>query len=51
MTYRGINFCDRCGKRLEDGQWLCGLCKRCEAAAKDAKRPEVETVKSTKGIL
>lgn len=32
MTYRGIDRCDRCGKPLEHGQWLSGLCKRCEKA-------------------
>lgn len=50
MTYRGINFCDRCGRLLESGQWLCGLCHKCEEAAKDARRP-VETVKPRRGLL
>ncbi len=50
MTYRRINFCDRCGKRLERGQWLCGLCRVCEAAAKAPKKP-TETVIPKRGLL
>jgi len=50
MTYRGINFCDHCGRPLEPMQWLCGLCRACEEAAKDAKRL-VETVKPTRTVL
>jgi len=34
MTYHGIDRCDRCGQALEKGQWLLGLCKRCEAKEK-----------------
>jgi len=30
VKYSGIDRCDECDKPLEDGQWLCGLCKRCE---------------------
>ncbi len=51
MTYRGINFCDRCGKRLESGQWLSGLCKACEKAEKPTKGRPVETVTPTRGVL
>ena len=50
MTYKGINFCDECGQRLEDGQWLSGLCRLCEEAQKNRKRP-VESVKVRKGLL
>ena len=32
VTYHGIDRCDRCGKPLEDGQWLVGLCQSCEEA-------------------
>ncbi len=30
MKYSGIDRCDQCGKPLEDGMWLSGLCKACE---------------------
>lgn len=30
MTYYGIDYCDKCGKSLEDRQWLVGLCRMCE---------------------
>ena len=48
MTYRGIDRCDACGRLLEQGQWLSGLCKRCEKAARER---EVEILKSKKGLL
>ncbi len=35
VKYRGINFCDNCGKPLEQGRWLAGLCKACEQERKD----------------
>ena len=47
--YHGIDRCDRCGKALEDGQWLVGLCRGCEAA-KAPKQP-VERIKPRKGLL
>ncbi len=50
VTYHGIDRCDQCGRPLEPGQGLSGLCKRCEETAKIATRP-VETVKPTRGIL
>ena len=46
--YKGINYCDRCGKLLEHGQWLCGLCKACE---KKANEREARIVKPRKGLL
>lgn len=33
MNYTSIDHCDRCGTSLEKGQWLSGLCQRCEAEA------------------
>ncbi len=36
MTYKGINFCDRCGGSLEDGRWLSGICRRCEEESHDS---------------
>lgn len=27
--YRGIEFCDGCGARLDSGEWLSGLCGAC----------------------
>lgn len=33
MAYHGIDKCDRCGKSLEEGQWLVGLCRTCEQKA------------------
>ncbi len=50
VKYSGIDRCDVCGRPLEEGRSLSGICAKCEAAAKDAKRP-VETVKPTRGIL
>ncbi len=50
MTYRGINFCDCCGKRLEEGRWLSGICAKCEEAEKSPKKP-AETVTTKKGLL
>ncbi len=32
MTYSGIDHCDSCGRLLEKGQELAGLCQRCEQA-------------------
>lgn len=29
-NYYGIDYCDKCGKSLEDRQWLVGLCRACE---------------------
>ena len=26
-----LENCDRCGRPLEKGQWIIGLCRRCEA--------------------
>ncbi len=34
MAYHGIDKCDRCGQSLEEGQWLVGLCRACEAGVK-----------------
>ncbi len=51
MTYRGIDRCDRCGKVLEKGRWLSGICAKCEEAEKPTKGRPVENVKSTKGVL
>ncbi len=50
MKYSGIDRCDHCGQPLEERRSLSGICAKCEAVAKDAKRP-VETVKPTRGIL
>ena len=50
VQYHGIDRCDRCGQPLEDGQWLSGLCERCEQAEKPKKRP-VEVVEPAKGVL
>ena len=33
MTFYGIDHCDQCGKPLEAGQGLIGLCRQCEAKA------------------
>ena len=38
MKYQGINFCDRCGGSLEDGRWLSGVCKKCEAKVNASDR-------------
>jgi len=38
MTYHGIDRCDNCGWPLEEGQWLAGLCRRCEARAGGKRR-------------
>ncbi|MFQ5848050.1 MAG: hypothetical protein ACE5IQ_10345 [Candidatus Methylomirabilales bacterium] len=42
MPYNGIDKCDQCGKPLEEGQWLIGLCRACErkpvAAGKKGKK-------------
>ncbi len=35
VTYKGINFCDRCGQTLEEGRWLSGVCGGCEEKAKE----------------
>ncbi len=32
VTYSGIDHCDSCGRLLEKGQELAGLCQRCEQA-------------------
>ena len=40
VTYHAIDRCDRCGKPLEDGQWLVGLCQSCEEAS-NKKRVKV----------
>ncbi|MFB3145266.1 MAG: hypothetical protein ACE10F_11970 [Candidatus Methylomirabilales bacterium] len=32
MSYHGIDKCDSCGRPLEPGQGLSGLCKACEEA-------------------
>ncbi|MCZ6780060.1 MAG: hypothetical protein O7C73_00270 [Nitrospirae bacterium] len=48
--YYGIDRCDRCGKALEQGQWLVGLCRACEMAPKPKKRP-VEILQPTKGLV
>ena len=48
VRYKGITFCDQCGKALEDGQWLVGLCRGCEEA-KAPKRP-VETLTPGKAL-
>ena len=29
LTFRGMDFCDACGQRLEPRQRLAGLCERC----------------------
>ncbi len=50
MTYRGIDKCDGCGQPLKKGQWLSGLCKACEAAAKAPKEP-TEAVIPKRGLL
>ena len=57
MTYKGIDFCDHCGQRLEERQWLVGLCRACEwakeQAKQKAKRPKrpVEILQPTKGLV
>ena len=48
MAYKGITFCDNCGKPLERGQWLSGLCRRCEEV-KAPKRP-VSSLKPEKAL-
>ena len=40
--------CDECGGPLTEHQYLCGLCRACEEAAKIARRP-AETVKPSRG--
>lgn len=49
VAYHGIDRCDACGRPLEQGQWLMGLCRGCEEAAKGSKGFPVETLKPTKG--
>ncbi len=49
--YYGIDNCDNCGKPIEDGQWLVGLCRACEMAQKAPRKKSVETVKPTRGLL
>ncbi len=51
MTYRGIDKCDGCGQPLKKGQWLSGLCKACEGAAKAPKGRPLETLKPRKGLV
>lgn len=36
--YRGIDSCDRCGARLQSGEWLGGLCNACEKRVKRTRR-------------
>ena len=48
--YRGIDHCDACGQLLEQMQWLVGLCRACEEAAKQKKK-RVEVVKPKRGLL
>ncbi len=50
VTYHGIDCCDNCGQLLEQGQWLCGLCRACEQAQKMPKR-SVEILEPTKGLV
>lgn len=53
--YRGIDFCDRCGTRLQSGEWLGGLCGACEKrrttrfrrSASDAYRDKAAKAKHT----
>ncbi len=47
VTYSGIDRCDSCGRLLEDGQWLCGLCKRCEQERQDAQMAPPRRGRST----
>ena len=53
MTYHGIDNCNHCGKPLEQGQWLVGLCRACEQAQEKAKRPKrpIEILQPTKGLV
>lgn len=44
-SYRGIDWCDRCGVRLGSGEWLGGLCKTCEKR----QRPRSAHAPSHKG--
>ena len=37
MVYSGIDKCDECGRPLEKGQWLVGLCRGCEKAAEGGR--------------
>ena len=37
VKYSGIDRCVECGRPLEKGQWLVGLCRQCEQEGKDAQ--------------
>ena len=53
VTYSGIDRCDQCGRPLEQGQWLVGLCKRCEQETSDTTRHQrsgTSSVQGRKGI-
>ncbi len=39
-TFHGIDRCDQCGRPLENGQWLVGLCRRCESEKSSTRRVE-----------
>ncbi len=43
LTYRGIDFCDGCGVRLEPEARLSGLCPQCEATLPPGEGNEHES--------
>ncbi len=47
VKYFGIDRCDECGRPLEQGQGLVGLCKACEKAA-DGGRAAQEPVAASR---
>lgn len=46
--YRGIDFCDRCGVRLQSGEWLGGLCETCEKKQRPRSSHKEAKVKRTR---
>jgi len=41
--YRGIDKCDRCGRLLEKGRWLSGVCKACAQETSKTKTSSPDT--------
>ncbi len=50
MKYSGIDRCDSCGRVLEHGYWLSGLCRACEKAVNRGGRRAGTRVSDTSSL-